>query len=512
MSEQTIIEVQLTAGRYHAHPWGVSQYGIGEPEWPPSPWRLVRALAAAWFNAYPQPCSVEERDRLLKAFGKWGRPTIVVPRTAFRELQFFQPVLKDGKVNQRADHRDCFALPEGGRFWFVFPLTLDDSQRKVLADLLMRVRYLGRSESRAVLTLCDHQPDTAGNKPTLFRAKPVADAGQDNGAVFHVREVLCPGVSANNGSFDFDASDIWRLRNDEPDNAHQYLPEHLSDVCLKVKRPLPDGCEWVDYVLPAEAIVPDLPRRRESPKLTGTVEVTEVWFRISRRIPIPISETVRLARAFRDAVVMNYERLAPDFHSVVLTGKNEDGTLEWDHMHCYYLPRPESTRRRWIERLVVYVPAHTLNRIELEALLSVSRVHMWKEDPYPVSVVAERQEKIPTIIGKRSHVWQSLTPYVMPLGRARRCAGEIVEQLGSSLAHIGVSAPLTLRGDSRRSSVTVHNYSSHDAAHGRIGFMRRLAHWVEVEFDEDMEFARPAIGADAHFGLGQFEPAGAAKP
>src|ERR1700752_3427115 len=104
MSEQMTIEVQLTAGRYHAHPWGVSQYGIGEPEWPPSPWRLVRALAAAWFNAYPQPCSLEERDRLLKGFGQWGRPTIVVPRTAFRDLQFFQPVLKDGKVNQRADH------------------------------------------------------------------------------------------------------------------------------------------------------------------------------------------------------------------------------------------------------------------------------------------------------------------------------------------------------------------------------------------------------------------------
>lgn len=55
MSNATVIEVKLLAGRYHAHIWGESQFGMAGPEWPPSPWRLHRALAHAWFSAECPP-------------------------------------------------------------------------------------------------------------------------------------------------------------------------------------------------------------------------------------------------------------------------------------------------------------------------------------------------------------------------------------------------------------------------------------------------------------------------
>ncbi len=40
-------------GRYYAHPWGQNPARLTEAEWPPSPWRLLRAIAAAWFQANP---------------------------------------------------------------------------------------------------------------------------------------------------------------------------------------------------------------------------------------------------------------------------------------------------------------------------------------------------------------------------------------------------------------------------------------------------------------------------
>ena len=41
------IGIRFVAGGYHARPWGV--FGRdGIPEWPPSPYRLLRALIAAW--------------------------------------------------------------------------------------------------------------------------------------------------------------------------------------------------------------------------------------------------------------------------------------------------------------------------------------------------------------------------------------------------------------------------------------------------------------------------------
>ncbi len=41
------IKLTFPAGRYHATPWG-RHVNEGVPEWPPSPWRLLRALVAVW--------------------------------------------------------------------------------------------------------------------------------------------------------------------------------------------------------------------------------------------------------------------------------------------------------------------------------------------------------------------------------------------------------------------------------------------------------------------------------
>src|SRR5438552_10974398 len=41
------IAINFPAGRYHATPWG-KHVNEGVPEWPPSPWRLLRALVATW--------------------------------------------------------------------------------------------------------------------------------------------------------------------------------------------------------------------------------------------------------------------------------------------------------------------------------------------------------------------------------------------------------------------------------------------------------------------------------
>ena len=41
------IEVRWLAGRFHATPWG-RHVNEGATEWPPSPWRLLRALVASW--------------------------------------------------------------------------------------------------------------------------------------------------------------------------------------------------------------------------------------------------------------------------------------------------------------------------------------------------------------------------------------------------------------------------------------------------------------------------------
>ena len=42
-----IIEIGFLAGKFHATPWD-RHVNEGIEEWPPSPWRILRALISTW--------------------------------------------------------------------------------------------------------------------------------------------------------------------------------------------------------------------------------------------------------------------------------------------------------------------------------------------------------------------------------------------------------------------------------------------------------------------------------
>ena len=44
----TVLELRFPTGRFHATPWG-RHVNEGALEWPPSPWRILRALLATWY-------------------------------------------------------------------------------------------------------------------------------------------------------------------------------------------------------------------------------------------------------------------------------------------------------------------------------------------------------------------------------------------------------------------------------------------------------------------------------
>ncbi|HET7930920.1 MAG TPA: type I-U CRISPR-associated protein Cas5/Cas6, partial [Rhodanobacteraceae bacterium] len=58
-------------GRFHATPWAVNPFDDPHGEWPPSPWRLARAITARWYQwareADQQPDEAE-LEKLLEAF------------------------------------------------------------------------------------------------------------------------------------------------------------------------------------------------------------------------------------------------------------------------------------------------------------------------------------------------------------------------------------------------------------------------------------------------------------
>jgi CRISPR-associated protein Csb2 len=65
-----VLRQEFPLGRFHATPWRVNPYDDPYGEWPPSPWRLVRAVTARWYQlereASPEP-DVSQLERLQAA-------------------------------------------------------------------------------------------------------------------------------------------------------------------------------------------------------------------------------------------------------------------------------------------------------------------------------------------------------------------------------------------------------------------------------------------------------------
>lgn len=496
-----VVEVELLAGRYHAHVWGDSQFAMSGPEWPPSPWRLLRAVASAWFETRPAPSTEEKRDALIEKLGCCPAPEMWLPTTAFREVRYYQPL-----EHKRALHHDLFAVPSGGRFYFVFDVALSDEERGLLDQLLRRLQYLGRAESRTRLRLTD---DLTSSPPGLFRVVQRDRAGTGG---WSPCRVLCASKDRK-----FRASDLWTSRTTATGKKAKKIeaavdspgaPVHLVDALLSDRKPLPDGALWVEYAQPNGSILHEIPIVRASRIPTPTsVDVAALVFR--RRVPIPLRDTVAVARAYRDAAVRLFNAAAGGAHSPMLTGRGQDGSVERAHRHLYYLPQPVAGSLE-ISTLVVRVPSGTsLSQEEFDALMAVERVSIQRNDRYPITVVPEHIDGGGLVASRQ---WRSLTPFLPPLRhRLGRTDTLPEQQIAAFISELCVLTALRVTavpgpgGAGTRTPVRAHEYGAAQGSRSSRTwrFTNRLGHWFAVEFDSPVVVGL-ALGADAHFGLGQF--------
>ncbi|HTV26459.1 MAG TPA: type I-U CRISPR-associated protein Csb2 [Xanthobacteraceae bacterium] len=512
-----IIQVNMLSGRYHAHPWGEAQHAMAGPEWPPSPWRLLRTIAACWFDAVEPPCSPEQRDSLIEKLGRSGAPTIWIPSASFNELPFYHPITLDkaeklpadeakisGKktrsvreANARALHFDHFAVLAAPSIYFIFDVQVHEEDRSWLSAILSKGRYFGRAESRASFCLTDENVQ----KPDGYHEAKAAEKSRCQDDAIR-RSVLV-------ATTDFKASDLWQVRQAEKAKAKPKAqsiandhPTHLVEALINARKAVPDGTKWVQYELPRATIVHELPKRTSGVKRHGMRPAAEVLFRLFRRIPIPVADTVLIARDFRDQAVRAYGA-ATGRQTVLLSGREENGSISHGHRHAFYLPQP-GRDGGLLEHIVVRLPGGEsgVEQEILDALLGVMR--LWRHDRYPVLVVAEGVRATPTISGL-ANAWRSLTPFLGPLHhKPSRNSTEPREQLLNALAPaVGIEPN---RIETSVVPVLSHLYgSSKDGASRHYRFVRRAGTCFTLEFSQSVQFPL-AIGADSHFGLGQFEP------
>lgn len=150
--------------RYHATPWG-HHVNEGLIEWPPSPWRLLRALLSVgyttlgWPGESPPP---EGRSLIEKLAGVL--PSYCLTAASGAHTRHYMPlgVLAKGREKSTLVF-DTWAQVGDGELAVIWNADLTEPELALLGELIERLGYLGRSESWVVGRLadpCETLPDS----------------------------------------------------------------------------------------------------------------------------------------------------------------------------------------------------------------------------------------------------------------------------------------------------------------------------------------------------------------
>lgn len=138
--------LRFPAGRYHATPWG-HHVNEGLVEWPPSPWRIVRALVACGYATQAWREVPPAGRRLVEALAS-TLPRYRLPQASLAHSRHYMPlgVLDKGREKTTLVF-DTWAHVGDGALAVRWDCSLDQQASSLFDVLVRHLGYLGRSES-----------------------------------------------------------------------------------------------------------------------------------------------------------------------------------------------------------------------------------------------------------------------------------------------------------------------------------------------------------------------------
>lgn len=467
----TTLEIRFPLGRYHANPWDKA-VNEGATEWPPSPWRLLRALVATWHTRWPD-LAAPVLEELLDRLG--NPPAFRAPSAMPGHTRHYLPDL--GHTKGETGHTDLTLDP----FVSVRPddtllvhwdTDLAGEQRQVLAKLAELMPYLGRAESVCEARLLDTDP-----VPDASWWRPETVNGQ-----MRIR-LLTPVRPLTLTALEATTTDIRRRR-----------------------RTLPDGADWVTYSATHQQRV-----ATQSPSTVASV--TAIRYAVMGNVPMQLTHGVLLADEMHRIVGKRLERagVADSVRQAIL-GTNGAGT---GHAHAHWVPMPlMNGESESVRSVVVWAPGE-LPSEALAAMISLpemsGRRGNYEVPGFPLvkllfQAAGTVEQVAPELCGKARR-WRSLTPYLPVRHRKRESLAEFLTA--------DVAAELRYRG---LPSASVSGIEPELRLPDRwaLGF-RRYRMKKETMADRRpglglwLEFDKPLpgpllLGQLSHFGYGVFVP------
>lgn len=426
------IALRFLSGRFHATPWG-RHVNEGAPEWPPSPWRLLRALVATWKRKLDDDptCPAGVVERLLRTLAE---PTVFsLPRASTGHARHYMPWYKKGP-DDRTLVLDAFvAMDKSDEVIALWPdLTLNEPERRAVEWITANLGFLGRAESWVeARVLTASESEKAGTRVNCVPANgQSADRGQE--AV----RVLCadPATAFSNEHTPKLAKAEGRGKSKKQIVTPLYEPDwHLCMETLelhKEKWSEPPGSRWVTYLRSGNCfeVAPRVSARR-----TARAASTVARFVLDGAVLPLVEDTLRVAEAARRTSMGVFRRIeeyrpyggptpegSPLPRSETFSGKDADGKPLEGHRHAFYLPTDEDGDGR-LDHLTI-VAEMGFGSGEVKA---IDRMHQLKQDegePLNLVLLAIGQAEAiaaAKILGPAT-TWISATPFVATRHQKRR--------------------------------------------------------------------------------------------
>lgn len=525
--------------RYHATPWG-HHVNEGLIEWPPSPWRLLRALLATGHakRHWPAEGPPAVARRLIEQLAS-VMPAYRLPAAVGTHSRHYLPLaeFKDGREATTLVF-DTWAQVDDGVLAVRWDVTLPPEEHQELAALARELGYLGRSESWVEGKLSDGDaadgfdvlpvdskpnPGPDWEQVALLAAEPAADyAAWRLGALREARAAtgIDPGKAKHS------AAEKRRLAAVEPP-----FPADLI-ACLQAEtgwlRKLgwsqPPGSRKLLYWRRRDSLEAGAPIPRRQVHRSASVEAMLLAIDNasgnSHALPV-VARSLPQGELLHRALIANASRL--DGHSVVLSGCDaQRKPLATPHLHAHLL-HLDLDGDGHLDHVLIWAPMGL--DADAQAAIRATRRSYTKGGTAPLrlalvgSGTLDELAQLPTLLGERLSTlfgqaqspasrWRSLTPFVPPRHLKRN---------GRNSLHGQICAELESRGLPTLRALTVLDPRTDEAARAARHFKRVRSHGPQPPQDLglflDIELEAPAhgpicLGYASHYGLGLFHACG----
>lgn len=540
------LRFRFPGGRYHATPWG-HHVNEGQVEWPPSPWRLLRALIACGFSTQRWSEVPPVARRLIEKLSS-SLPLYRVPEASTAHSRHFMPIGSLDKGREKTTLVfDTWADVGDGELLVRWPCDLDEEEHRLLCELAAGLGYLGRSESwvEAALVTDDIGP-TSG-----FNTLPAVEASRCEPGWEQI-SLMAPTRSTDYATWRSAAAEkalaglplpegkkkpTAKLLKDRAKAVEAY-PTDLIDCLTKDTAwwkgrgwSQPPGSQRVIYRRRCDAALQvgaPQQRRRSAAGLKPaptTVLLSLTTPSGNKSALPPHHRTLPQAERFHDQLVRWLGKGQP-VDCPAITGRDAQGQpLHDGHRHAHIVPLDLTKDHGRLDHLLIHAPMG-LCRDALGAIRGVRRtwmkggagelqlaiagigdLEMLRRLPAPLGL------KIAPLLGppEGARTWVSRTPFIPPRFLKPRGSNSLLGQINAELASRGLP-PAEQYDDLTRDERYRHfRHFIRSRKKGGTpppidhGFALRL-HFAEPLFVEGQWQAQRllTLGYGSHFGLGLF--------